>query len=579
MPGPLSPLSSAPIGLAAYPGVVSVESATYTLSHGITPGVCSMTIAPQPGDKIAITGPLAFTFGKVALIFPGFKVDLTSLRYDSLGAVVTLSLVDRRWKWAFGQLSGQFNQREWDGTILQFHQRTPQQLASLCLDTMGELGYDVSQIPNDNLPAVTWNVIPPMQALADLCDSLGCRVVLRLDGTVNICRVGVGLSLPVSNRIPIANFGQNIKPPARPDSVVIICSKNRCQVDLPLEPVVQDFSALPVPYQQASYTPPGGWVGVIPGVCSQIVGAPFGRAYDLAINSFCLWYRIVATNLDDSVPLILPGYGPVLDFRQLTILPDQVFRFIDNDASIRPVPAWVYGSYVTGQVLGPYAGSGGVVPFTNSTIKFGDVPETIWWRGFSLDPEKGLVVLNYYAYRVDAAGNIIPAKLYLRTSVNVVSFDAWEPARYQRRKDYPDKFGTQPQYLQHDEIEYQALPLYNAAGAVFRVLDNSPEVNAEADYYLKAADLQFQTTDPQEIDYLGILPISPDGAIQQITWTVGTQTGAHTHASRNNEFSTATPPYRLRRVFEQLRSGALAQIRQAVAAAAQKGLVPGRNGL
>ncbi len=69
------------------------------------------------------------------------------------------------------------------------------------------------------------------------------------------------------------------------------------------------------------------------------------------------------------------------------------------------------------------------------------------------------------------------------------------------------------------------------------------EVVAEADYYLQAADLEYQTPTPQDRVYAGILPVSPDGAVHQVTWSIG-GSGATTRASRNNEWNPAVPTYR-----------------------------------
>ena len=95
-----------------------------------------------------------------------------------------------------------------------------QDLARLCLDAMGEQGYDVSQMPGGPQPAVHWDYAVPAQALADLVGELGCRVVLRLDGTVSILPDGDGQDLPSTADLQADSL--SIGPPERPDSLVIV---------------------------------------------------------------------------------------------------------------------------------------------------------------------------------------------------------------------------------------------------------------------------------------------------------------------------------------------------------------------
>ena len=583
MPGSPQVPQDAPIGFAYYPGVLSVLSATYTLLHGISPGVCSMQIAPQEADLIASVGDLVFSYGNITLTFRDCKLDSGSLHYDRSRAVVTLNIVDRRWKWAFGTLSGQYNQREWDGSILPIHEKRPQELAAICLTAAGETVFDVSQLPDDTRPAITWNAAVPMAALADLCDQLGCRVVLQLDGSVLVARPGVGADLPVDNATPVENFGQSVNPPERPDSLIVLCGQDRIQVDILLEPLVRDVDGSVKTLDAVSYKPAGGWLGVVPGVCSQITKGP---ARDNAIDTFCRWYGITAQNLDGSTPMDLPYYGPVYAWQQLRVQNEMVQKFVDDNdnGAVKPVPAFLYGSF-TGVDF---------VPFANSPITYGDSPGTIWPLGFSLDTSigastSGIVTTNSYAYAINGDPAFpcpIPATLILRTSVRVVDLLTWAPSRYQRRLDFGTNFGTLPKYLLHEELEYQVLPNYAADGTISQWTDNqdlqqdgTPGVNPEADYYLSAANLLYQTPSPIEIGYPQLMAISPDGAIQQVTWTVGTQSGAHTRACRNNEFSTTFPSFSARRQVEQLRTGQIQQFRQASAAAALQGLVPGRNGL
>ena len=76
--------------------------------------------------------------------------------------------------------------------------------------------------------------------------------------------------------------------------------------------------------------------------------------------------------------------------------------------------------------------------------------------------------------------------------------------------------------------------------------DNAAELDAEIEAQLDAAAGAYETRVTDYVEYAGIVPINPDGAITQVHWSAGPH-GALTRAGRNNEFSLAIPPYAVRR--------------------------------
>ena len=81
---------------------------------------------------------------------------MASARLNEDGLVWQVSLLDRRWKWAFGQVWGEFNIRDDGELLVSAFERTPQELAEYLLIAAGESLYDVSQLPNDTRPHVEW---------------------------------------------------------------------------------------------------------------------------------------------------------------------------------------------------------------------------------------------------------------------------------------------------------------------------------------------------------------------------------------------------------------------------------------
>src|SRR5690348_6882168 len=125
------------LGLASFPGITQLVQASFTLSHGITPSVATLVLAPQ-AELPARGGTLSFTFGSVRLDFPDCRIDACSYRRDLSGLTWSLTVLDRRWKWAFGHVSGNYNRLRADGTIDPATEKSPRELAQLCLEAMGE---------------------------------------------------------------------------------------------------------------------------------------------------------------------------------------------------------------------------------------------------------------------------------------------------------------------------------------------------------------------------------------------------------------------------------------------------------
>lgn len=96
--------------------------------------------------------------------------------------------------------------------------KSPQQLAKLCLDALGETNYDVSELPDTARPYVHWDEVRPAEALARLCDQFGCRVVLGVDDRVYVRQVGVGQPL---DRTDGRTVSEGINAPELPDKIVI----------------------------------------------------------------------------------------------------------------------------------------------------------------------------------------------------------------------------------------------------------------------------------------------------------------------------------------------------------------------
>lgn len=562
------------LAYATFPGVDQVVSARYSLEHGVTPSVATLEIAPQPGFT-GEGGPLTFVFGQTTLIFPECKVDSASFERNGEGAIWRLRLLDRRWRWAFGSISGAYNLRHETGEVVRAlgpaapliaaTERTPQQLAILCLQAMGEVSYSVADLPNDTRPLVEWDYDNPAQMLAELCDALDCRVVLQLDGLVALRRRGLGLPLPAA--VELIERSLTIDPPERPDFITVVTGRVRHQVDLILEAVGLDRDGAIKKLDDLSYKPtapyaPNGWSDIDLETFSGIADAKFA---ELARRSVFRWYRVVT-------PFTLVGWdNRSRAFVQQVIahpleieLLDEQLDVVTDDGLAKNRPAAIWGIWFDGglQFANVASELRVIADFADDYAK-----KTIYPGEFRIDSGQGLVKFARRVYRLDAESRPAAARLILRTSVLTRDRDRRAWSRYERTRFLGGAFATQPRVARRDDLLPGIATRYDPAPIPPGVNPNDPSrqplisgfthngvaVDQAADRYLDAIEHEYQGDLPESASYAGLLLISPDGAIQQVAWSIGPE-GVTTQVSRNQEISVRSLSYAERRFHERRRS-------------------------
>ena len=550
-----------------FPGVQQVVAASYTLSHGISPGVATIDMAPQ-ANLIAQGGPLTLTDGNTVIVVPDCKVDAASLERNAGGQVVRLSVLDRRWKWKFPTISGHYNLRHPSGDVIDDGTsapqiiwktlKTPQQLAALCLDAMGESGYDVSALPNGTFPAVEWEYANAAQELATLAEDLGCRVVLRLNGTVAIWPVGVGSALPVNDRR--IDYSISIDPPERPDSIAVVTGRTRHQVDLVLEAVGHETDGTIVPIDELSYRPgadPTLYAAAnLPASWEDIDLTTFLNIYDsakrkLATESVFRWYRPV---VPFDLKVFTAGGGTMTwtidDLREIELTDTQVDEFLDAGVK-RTRPAIVWGVFYDGG-LGYENTAAQQQTISDLSLPDDFTLRSVYLKGFSVDAARGLVKFGEQMYQRDATDKMIPATLTIRTAIYIRSRGDRAWFRSNRQRFYGGGFGTGTQIIKRDDLLPYVKTDYNATGGISGSRDNHFDMDTACDHYLDAAELQYAIAAPESATYAGLWPIDLDGAIQQVSWSIG-QGGLITRASRNNEPPGRRMSFPERRLFERIK--------------------------
>ncbi len=525
-------------GLCHWPGVQQVVEASLSFAHGISPSVATLYMPPQAAE-IAPGGTLRFTFGDTTIEFPNCRVDEATLTHGGGGWQWMVSIFDRRWKWRFGSISGNYNLVTEDGEIKAGTEKSPFELAKLCLEAAGEENYDIGSLPGTVQPQIQWQNEVPMEALANLCDQLGRRVVLGLDNKVYVHPVGYGQQLP--GGYVMEEIGA-IDPGEAPDAIVIVCGPTRFQRDIPLEAVgistgihreLQLIDDLP-------YKPTEGW-----GWPPDHVGVTENEHRKLAQASVFRFYRV-------NFPFSVPEAGIVVGNRhEIALENNQVATTLQydgadlNDAIVVSRPAEVRGVFWDDNLV-----------FDGNTPT--DTPVGRDWlgnettMGFSLDLKRCLAVMTEPVFKNSSSAKLViaEAELKLRTAFSVRNTDTLELLRYEHTLETGESNNTKPRYIRHDEI---------VLNYIDGVAQNKAEVDAACIKFENAALAEYQTGLPYTRKYAGLRYIQLDGAIQNVTWSVG-PSGATTVASRNTEQLEHVAPYRDRRRQQWIRR-AVAQTR------------------
>lgn len=660
-------------GVASWPGVVSVESCTYTCSQGIYPGTAILQCAPQASPP-ALVGDLVITDGDGAVVVPGCKVDQLRTVQDDSGFGWTLAVQDRRWKWReCGLLSGEYNLRDPHGYLLPWTARTPTQLAKLCLDAMGEVDFTVL-MPDDFFPEVRWDAgTNPASALQQLAEDHGCVVCYEpLSDSVLVVPKGVGDALPAGS---VAMAGPTFQALPRPDSIFLVGAPVRHQTRMRCEAVGEDWDGTILPINFLSYAPLARPAAVqvdqvIPqvvnandqyvltingtevvyttttnslatlcnslasavngdlhlltvvaastdGTAVTLTGVKPGRAYpvqlevtpgttvppgwatlkrtqeaadagdpwencrgpswagvratdrlsriqamELAERSVWKWYRVLGTNEDGSGPLDVPGYGPIRSIFQLLLEPTRVDQITPNipreivvpqeriilqnlyyNGWSRDQPAACFGIYFAFQ----FGNENSQAALANT------LPGSQILVPFQVDAQSYTVRFAEPVYAKTDGNGLQPAVVFLETAVQIRDPDTNAVVRYERAYTFPGPaYGTGPKVIRKDDVQQNYAGVYDPlTNRLVTTRVDIPDADARADYYLLGEAAQWNNPQAAEVLYNGILPIAVDGAVQQVTWSVGPD-GASTHASRNSEHNVFVPTLPERRRLDHL---------------------------
>jgi hypothetical protein len=160
---------------------------------------------------------------------------------------------------------------------------------------------------------------------------------------------------------------------------------------------------------------------------------------------------------------------------------------------------------------------------------------------------------------------IAPAQLVLRAKCQVRDRATRAAARHLRERSTGSNLGTPTRYLARQELVVTHVPKYATSGyanfpaggpdprTVESIDTNLDEINRRCDEFIDAALEEYQVEAARQVRAIGICPVELDGAIAQVTYTVGSG-GATTMVARNSEPATFAIGHRERRRSEALRA-------------------------
>jgi hypothetical protein len=561
-------------GVAHWPGAVGCVSCTYTCSLGTSPGVATLEIPEQAVNGIASAGTLTIEDGRGGVQVRRARVQ--SIDFPQSGdapRTVLLQIVDRRWQWQYGRISGAFNQFDahpdpeslpdsgesstrftvfGGGPFVPGTFRPAFRLMEDCLRAMGEDRFLIVDPPNVAVP-VRWEDEVPAAALDGVCEALGYVVAYQPGADrVLVCPEGNGALLPAN--VELVSASPQMGLPQRPSSILLVGGPTVFTDRLFLEPVGMEPNGAVVPIDDLTYAPLAGWANVDPGTFGGVRGTEeISEKEAIELAKRCVWRLFRVKMVDQKVGMPggpnVVGFGLVRDRRQIVLLPQ---RFLgSNDLEADGTEA-VTPPNVTGSIyLGAFAAALGNVdigPDGNSLTgrRLPRVP--------SIDSARGLVTFDQQCFRKEKRNGVIhilSPELLLHTSFNVLSPVGRVPAKFERGGAVGGVMdtGCPPQVLRHPEL-FQIIVVFReqeggeiAPGGVG---DNLDRIIPAADFHLTAADRRWEATAAASATYAGIVPINPDGSIRQVTWKVGNGP-ATTTASQNSEHDPFVPPFPERR--------------------------------
>lgn len=612
-------------GLFQYSGIQQWEDVDWTDISGISPSMIQVKVYPQQGYPAA-DGDCVFSYGNNQITVKRCHVDAARYVKNGGGQIVQVTILDERWRWAYGSISGRYNFKNvkaYDaafsagasvGFVDPAHEKTPSELATLLVKAMGYAAsdWDLSKLPEEARPEVNWTEANPAQELNNLADSFGLRIVpVRSKGKWALVVTGEGADLPTSYpESPDSSSG--IDPANMPDWIKVVTAPILYESRLQLQPVAKDIDGVWRVFRDLSYAISQGnsplsdpfvnydktFMAIDGTRVFQADGSLVSQR-ELAIQTVMRNFVLNRKTSGASDDFQIPGLQDSVTSEQI-ILSDKLVRpWVDNnDNSVHDRPAFIEGTFWTaikgttgnwplGTRLDRQAAVYGSPSQPDEVVSFTvNVNEDGRW---SMITTSDMVVKTKKITPLGGGAQVdsymsVP-NLYLHCAVQVCDEDTWAVNRYSVAKwigqgpqrgsaDDDDAFVWS---IVKDDIQPFYRGVYATDGTLQQTIDNTTQIKKECNYYIDSLLKTLQTLNNETRSYYGIYPIDLDGKIQQVTYRIGSS-GADTIASSNTEHDYELPTYESRRQRDSRKSpeNKEAVQREILANLRQAGLAPGK---
>lgn len=520
-----------------YGSFKTVENFTYTLSPGIEPGIFNFDLGGNYKNSPPSSGTITICDGtRPALTFPDCRACEGGVTWNSSSKMWNLVVRDRRWRWANGgTVTGKYNERDDAGNIIPEapQRKTAQQLATLCLTALGETGFEVGALPNDEWPAVEWEYASASRSLSDLCERFACRIILCTDNIIRLYAEGEPYAYagdPRSVLKPESYTSKHVNVDV-PATIRLVGKRALYQVELDgLEAVgldkVIDIETNKttwkyLPLSELSYKPAGGFFD---GFYFDIEDAELQEA---AKKTVFKYYRLPEFEFI--------GDNYYLRDELAKRWSQELIETSEDGATKKRRKPYLYGNHSTMSAsYDPVEGDD-----DNDESNDGKHVDI----DFSFDKESACVVFNKEVFRIDETNGYVGATLAI-----ACAFEA-EPSAWTLDMATTTVSASiiagQERVISRDDIrnEYLSSTIDGSEAWV-----ETTNASNRADAYMQAEANKYSNviTDAGTYEWAGIHDLSPSGQCDEVSWKISNGSIPTTFASFAAEHAILTRPRKLR---------------------------------
>lgn len=510
----------------SFTGVTDPVEVEMTQTLGFSPDVALLRFNPQ-ATAIPTSGTLSFVWGATTVTLPNCVVDLASMRATDDGFYTLLKVLDRRERWTrAAPISGEYNTLRAGSKA---RVKTLRQLGTILMTALGEASADVSALPTNIYPPVSWRCDDVVEVAEALFTEYGYSVALGFGSeTVTVVKLGTGATLSLTDAFAGSD---TIDPKLVPRYFRNCFEDSVAQVRLKMEAVGRDTDGTWKLIDSLSTKPVAGWERVAPYSLNEATDpltddqkieqqAYVRSAYRVMGFADGTWAVPDGSETLTSLDQILPIDGRLLSTED--------FRPDDTYENLR-----VYGKYFQfpNEKAQPFAGGNTVV---------GD---RVMGRRYRFDGENGLLLFEEPIFWMDGS-DIKAADLWIEVTIRIRNSTNGSWRHYEYDVD-AEPTGVGYYTIKHED-RAETIVTYDTSHAITGSSNNAASLIALGDAAAVAAAGMFATSASRYVVYnQPKLALRCDGAIQQIKHVM--TCGEHGHAvnrttaSQNFEFDKKIP--------------------------------------